>query len=315
MTRSRATTRRAVLRGTARLLAAAGTAGLLLPRNGRAEVGSATSVGNITVWPVSDGTRQMPVSLLWPDAPEAELAELLGEVSLPEAIPTPNNVTLIDTGDRLVLVDAGSGPNFDPASGRLEDALQEAGIEPAAVTEVIITHGHPDHLWGALDDFEELPRFPNARYLMSEPEHAFWTAPLPSGMPPIWEGMALGAARVIEALGPSLEVVAPDAEIATGITLVPTFGHTPGHVSVRVADGAEALFVLGDAITNDPVSFRRPGWPLRTDADPDAGAATRRRLLDMLSTEGVRVLGFHLPWPGLGRIKALGESRYAFHPG
>jgi glyoxylase-like metal-dependent hydrolase (beta-lactamase superfamily II) len=280
----------------------------------RAQVAPAIAVGSVTVRPISDGVRAMPPSLAWPDAPPEELAALLGGGAAPPAgIPLPNTVTLIEAGDRRILVDAGSGPNFDPGTGRLEEALLAEGIEPGSITELVLTHGHPDHLWGALDDFEEFPRFLNARHLITEAEHAYWLGPPPPGAPAFRQGMALGASRVLEAIDDVLERVSVGAEVAPGVTLLPTPGHTPGHVAVRVDDGGAALLILGDALTNAVVSFRRPEWQLSTDADPDMAVATRMRLLDMLSADGVPVLGFHFPWPGIGRVERRGGS-HSFMP-
>lgn len=312
MKRTPSFTRRTVLGGAA--LAGTGLAlapGLLRPLPAFAQVGPVVRVGGISVRPVSDGTRAMPVSLLWPDAPQDDLARLLADGGeIPPALPNPNNVTLIETGDRLILIDAGSGPNFDPATGELEETLRAEGIDPEAVTDVVFTHGHPDHLWGVLDDFDDLPRFPNARHVITVAEHAYWTGPeAANGL--LGEGAALAATRILNALGSSLDLVAPDAEIAPGVVLVPSAGHTPGHVCVRVSDGDQGLLVLGDALTNPVVSFARPDWPLGTDTDPQAGAATRLRLLDMLSTEAIPVIGFHLPWPGTGHVERDGAA-YAF---
>jgi glyoxylase-like metal-dependent hydrolase (beta-lactamase superfamily II) len=295
-------------------LAAAAGSPFLATGRARAQVGPAVAVGGITVRPISDGTRSMPTAIAWPEAPPDDLAALLGaEGPPPEAIPMPNNVTLIETADRRVLVDAGSGPNFDPSTGRLEEALLAEGIEPESITDLVLTHGHPDHLWGALDDFEEFPRFPNARHIITESEHAYWLGPPPPDAPAFHEGMALGAARVLEAIDEVLERVSGEVEVAPGVTLLPTPGHTPGHVSVRVDDGDAGLLILGDALTHAVVSFQRPGWRLATDADPDAAAATRTRLLDMLGADGLPVIGFHLPWPGIGRVERSGDS-YAFAP-
>lgn len=314
MHRPPAFTRRNLLRG-----AALGGTGLLLapallrPAPAFAQAGPVVQVGGIAVRPVSDGLRSMPVSLLWPDAPREDLASLVaGGGEMPAALPNPNNVTVIQTADRLIVVDAGAGPNFDPATGQLEATLRDAGIDPEAVTDVVFTHAHPDHLWGALDDFDDGPRFPNARHVITEAEHAYWTGPeAANGL--LGEGGALAAARILGALGSALELVAPDAEIAPGVTLVPSAGHTPGHVCVRVSDGDQGLLVLGDVLTNAPVSFARPEWLVGTDTDPAAAAATRLRILDMASAEAIPVIGFHLPWPGIGHVERDGAA-YAFRP-
>jgi glyoxylase-like metal-dependent hydrolase (beta-lactamase superfamily II) len=293
------------------VLAGAGVAALALPRRGWGATADPWRVGSYRVTVLSDGVRSMPTSLLWPDVAEADLAAAFGQAAAPDAIETPNNVTLIEGGGRVILIDAGSGPNFDPATGRLEDALEAAGVAAEDVTDLVFTHGHPDHLWGALDDFEEFPRFPNARHLMTETEHAFWAGPPPPGLPAFHEGMALGAQRVLGELGDLVERTPADFAVAPGVDLVPAAGHTPGHVAVRVEDDGESLLVIGDALTNAAISFPHPDWPVATDLDGDAAVATRLRLLEMLAEEDMPLVGFHLPWPGIGRVERR-NGGYAF---
>jgi glyoxylase-like metal-dependent hydrolase (beta-lactamase superfamily II) len=305
------TLRRPAFRSTRRLVLAGiggGIAALGLPRRGWATAAGPFQVGGYRITVLSDGVRSMPTSILWPEVRDEELAAAFGQTAPPEAIETPNNVTVIEGGGRVVLIDAGSGPNFDPATGRLEEALRAVGVAAEDVTDLVFTHGHPDHLWGALDDFEEFSRFPRARHLMTYDEYTFWTEPPPPGMPGFHEGMALGAQRVLGELGDLVERVPDDFSVAPGIDLMATAGHTPGHVAVHVEDGGQRLLVLGDALTNAAVSFRHPHWPVATDVDVDAAATTRQRLLDLLAVEEVGIVGFHLPWPGVGRVERLGDS-------
>jgi glyoxylase-like metal-dependent hydrolase (beta-lactamase superfamily II) len=305
-------TRRTAIDRRQLLAACGGTfAGLALPRRSWAAATEPRRVGRYRVTILSDGVRQMPTDFLWPDVPADELAAAFGQDSAPDVIDTPNNVTLIEGDGRVILVDAGSGPNFDPATGRLEDALDAMGIATDAVTDLVFTHGHPDHLWGALDDFEEFPRFAKARHLISEAEHAFWSGPMPTGAPPFLDAMARGAQRVLGDLEPTLELVPTCFEVAPGVTLRPTPGHTPGHVSVLVEDDGQSLLVIGDALTNQIVSLRHPDWPLATDVDQEAAAVTRKRLLERVAAEAVLIIGFHFPFPGIGRIARRNEG-FAF---
>jgi len=299
--------RRAVLAGMG--------ASLALPGRGWAQAGAPLTLGGITVRVFSDGERTLPLATLFADVPRADLDAAYaaaGQGAAPDELPTPNNVTLIETAGRRILIDAGGGPNWSATTGRLEEALMAEGIAPEDITDVVFTHAHPDHLWGALDDFEEMPRFPEARHMITEAEHAYWTGYSATG-DGFRDGMALGAQRVMADLGAALERVAPDAEIAPGVRLLPTPGHTPGHVGVMVEGGGAPLLILGDAITNPVLSFAHPDWPMATDSDPRAAAATRARLLDLCHAEGLTVIGFHLPFPGLGRVERAGGA-YAFVP-
>lgn len=300
-----APSRRALLAGAAGFGAA-----LALPGRGWALAGPAVAVGALTVRVFSDGDRTLPLATLYADVARADLDAAYataGQGAAPDDLPTPHNVTLISGPGRQILIDAGGGPNWSAGTGRLEEALLAEGIEPGAITDLVITHGHPDHLWGALDDFEELPRFAAARITMTESEAVYWRDYTVTG-DGFRDGMALGAQRVMADLGAVLELVGPETEIAPGVRLMPTPGHTPGHVSVLVADGGDALLILGDAITNPVISFAHPDWPMATDADTGAGAATRRRLLEMCATEALPFVGYHLPFPGHGRVERRGDG-------
>lgn len=303
---------RRTLLTAAPLLGAAATLGL--PggvRVARARASEAIPVGDITVRIVSDGTVALPVSFTLPETGSADLDALFRENGLepPREFVNQTNVVLIESGARRILVDAGSGPNFQATAGRLTDALLDIGVAPEDVTDVVFTHGHADHLWGAVDDFEEEPRFPNARHVMGEAEHAYWSDPATPDAAPDWlKGLALGAARVVATLGDALETAGDDAEVAPGVRYVATPGHSPGHMSVLVASGGAQLMIGGDALTNALISFQKPDWPLGTDLDRERAIATRLALLDRLATDQIGLVGFHLPFPGIGLVERRGGA-------
>jgi glyoxylase-like metal-dependent hydrolase (beta-lactamase superfamily II) len=224
------------------------------------------------------------------------------------------NVTLIRTGDQLVLIDAGSGPNFQPTAGKLTENLEAAGIDPATITKVIFTHGHADHLWGAIDDFDEGERFPNASYVIAADEWDFWTDPdTPSRVPDWLKGMAMGSARILKLIEEKVERRKGGETIAPGLTYVATPGHTPGHMAVMLESGNERLLVGGDVLNNTPVSFARPEWRVGSDYDRDQGAATRKALLAQLADDRIPLIGFHLAWPGHGIVERHAGA-YRFVP-
>ena len=242
------TTRRALLAAAPLVGSAAlGLAGAPMGvRLARARASDTLAIGDIRVRVVSDGTVALPVSFTLPETDDADLDALFRANGMepPREFVNQTNVVLIEVGERRILVDAGSGPTFQATAGRLTDALLEIGVAPEDVTDVVFTHGHADHLWGAVDDFEEGPRFPNARHVMGETEHAFWTDPATPETAPDWlKGLALGAARVIGTLGDSLEPAGDAAELAPGVRYVATPGHTPGHASVLVESGGSQLLL------------------------------------------------------------------------
>ena len=164
-------------------------------------------LGAIEITVISDGVLIVPLSFQLPDTPMPEAAALLTAHGLPpDGMPSPTNVTLVKTGNELVLIDAGSGSNFQPTAGKLAENMEAAGLDPASVTKVVFTHCHADHLWGAIDDFDDSERFPKASYVISAPEWDFWTSPNTVTSVPDWlRGMAIGGARILKRLEGKIE--------------------------------------------------------------------------------------------------------------
>lgn len=261
------------------------------------------AVGTFELTVVSDGHLVLPTSFLAPDVPEADRATILAESGETGAeFNSPTNCTLIRAGRELILVDTGSGPHFMPSAGKLADNLAAAGIDRDAITMVVYTHGHPDHLWGVVDDFDE-PVFARARYVVAAAEWDFWHgANALSGLPADRAGFVTGARRSYAHIKDKVRMVKPGDDVVTGVRVLATPGHTQGHVSLEVA-GGDGLVIGGDALTHPLISFRHPEWRPQSDHVPDLAAATRARLLDRLATERTRLIGFHLPWPGVGTVE------------
>ena len=127
------------------------------------------------------------------------------------------------------------------------------------------------------------------------------------------QGFAVGAQRNLKAAKAQLKTIKPGGELIPGINVLATHGHTPGHISLEVGKGKDAVVVLGDALTHPVISFQYPDWRPQTDQEPDLAVKTRKRLLDKLATDGNRIIGYHLPVPGMGRVQRKGTG-YAFAP-
>jgi glyoxylase-like metal-dependent hydrolase (beta-lactamase superfamily II) len=293
----------------------AGLGAALASRSRASFAGFQRNVGAIELRVISDGALNVPLSFALPEIAREEAAAFLAARGLPPAgSPIPTNVTLVRSGNELILVDAGSGANFQPTAGRLAENLEAEGVEPARVTKVIFTHGHADHLWGAIDDLDDAERFANASYVMSAAEWDFWTDPQTASRVPDWlKGMALAGARILKRLEPRVERRRHGEAVAPGLTYVETAGHTPGHMSVMVEDGRERLLIGGDALSHSAVSFAQPGWRWGSDYDSDRAVVTRRRLLDRLASERIPLIGFHLPSPGHGMVEQSATG-YRFVP-
>jgi glyoxylase-like metal-dependent hydrolase (beta-lactamase superfamily II) len=305
------TARRDVLTGLGAALAAP-----LLPGAGaHAAIAPVTrKVGAIEIVALSDGVLNVPLSLTLPDTPPADSAALFTAHGLPATgAPAPTNVTLVKTGGEIVLIDAGAGLNFQATAGKLAENMEAAGIDLAAITKVVFTHGHPDHLWGAIDEFDEL-RFPNASYVIPSVEWDYWTDPNTPNTGPDWRrGLARGSARILKRLNGKIERRRDGDGVAPGLSYAESAGHTPGHMSILVESAGARLVIGSDVLTHVAISFARPDWRIGTDHDSDHAIATRRRWLDRLATERLPLIGFHLPWPGYGMVERRGTA-YRFVP-
>jgi glyoxylase-like metal-dependent hydrolase (beta-lactamase superfamily II) len=272
-------------------------------------------VGAVDVTIVSDGVLNVPLSFSLPDTPLSEAAALFRAHGLPEdGAPSQTNVVLVKSGNERILIDAGSGPSFQPTAGKLQENLEAAGIAPDSITKVVFTHGHADHLWGALDDFGDGERFPNARYVISEPEWDFWSNPdTATRVPDALKGMALGSSRILKTIEAKTERRKDGETVAPGLTYLATPGHTPGHMAVVIEDGGQRLIVGGDVLAHTAISFARPEWRIGADFDSERGINTRKRLLDQLAADRIPLIGFHLAWPGYGAVERKGAA-YRFIP-
>lgn len=263
---------------------------------------------------LSDGSLRLPPSFALPDVPKAELESVLGELPNENSlIERPLNLTLLKTENRTVLFDVGSGPNFMPSAGKLNESLDAMNVAPEDVTDVVFTHGHPDHLWGILDDFDEV-WFPEAQLHFPKIEFDFW---LNDGtintMPEERKVFAVGAKNRLEAISDQINLFNDGAEVVSGVEAMSTYGHTPGHTSFVIHAADEPVMVIGDALTHDILSFQKPEWPAGGDQDRDMAAATRKKLLDRLAHEQMQLVGYHLTDNGIGRVESSGTA-YRFIP-
>jgi glyoxylase-like metal-dependent hydrolase (beta-lactamase superfamily II) len=278
----------------------------------RAFAGSTLTLGDMRIDTLSDGNLVLPIDFILGGMPQAETLEILARHGAPsDRLEPPCNLTLLRHEDRVVLFDAGSGPDFMPSAGRLLEALDAAGVAPDQVTHVVFTHGHPDHLWGVLDDFDE-PLFPAAQHLMGAAEHAYWLDP--ATVDTIGEArasFAAGAKRRLEAL--EMTTFADGDEVVPGVFALATPGHTPGHMAFELRAGADRVMLAGDAIGNHHVAFERPGWASGSDQAPELASETRVALLARIAEQGGALIGFHLPQGGIGRVETEGVA-YRFAP-
>jgi glyoxylase-like metal-dependent hydrolase (beta-lactamase superfamily II) len=253
---------------------------------------------------ISDGNLVLPVSFVFPEAPAETLRTVLIESGQGTGMLEPEcNVSLLRHDDRLILFDVGSGANFQPTAGRLLENLEAAGVAPEAITDVIFTHGHPDHLWGLQDDFDEYV-YANANYHINRTEWDYWRASdTLEKTPDERKSFVVGAQNRFSLLEDRINLFGYGDEVVAGVEAVDTSGHTQGHTSFAIHDAGQSAMILGDALTNFAVSFEYPDWVSGTDHEPQKAVTTRKKLLDRLAGDKMTIAGFHLSAGGIGRVE------------
>lgn len=275
-------------------------------------------VGTMRCTVLSDGYFSYPAAWFFPNVEPQELVAAMEERHLPhEQVLSPYSCLLIETGRHVVLVDTGAGEGVT-TSGAIRARLEMAGIRPRHIDTVILTHAHPDHIGGAVDP-QGRPAFPHARYVLSEEELDFWTAPHPDlrdmRLPEdVKRGISKTAARCLHSLRHQLEPIGRETEIVPGVHGILAPGHTPGHLALLVESGGDRILLVGDAAVH-PLHLEHPGWHNGFDQDAAMAVATRDSLAARAVREGSRLMAFHFPLPSVGRMSALPGAGWEWRPG
>ena len=271
----------------------------------------ALQVGEIDVLVISDGVLPLPAATLATNADPADLAAWLDDRLLPpDVFKWPLNVVVVRSGGRTVLIDAGIGeeyPDF-PRAGQLALRLDAAGIDPASVTDVVITHMHFDHIGGLFADGLRGRLRPDVPIHLAAAEAEFWASPdfsRTSMPPPVRAQIWSVAGRFMDEYRSQLRLFETEYEVAPGVVVCRTGGHTPGHSVVRLASGGDRLTFLGDALFPD--HFDRPDWYNAFDHDPEEAVRVRVRLLRELAATGEPLVATHLSFPSVGRVAVAGD--------
>ena len=228
-------------------------------------------------------------------------------------IRTAVNTFLVNTGDKLVLIDCGGARMLGPNAGRLPLALAQVGLEPGQIDEVYITHMHGDHLHGAVTP-EGAKLFPNAVLRIAKLDVDYWgSATVEAAAPADQKGRFTAAKRAIAAYGDRLQPFDLGAELTPGIRSVAAAGHTPGHSCYMVSSGGARLLLLGDTRHVAPVQFPRPEITVAFDFSRDDARARRLELFEMAARENILIGAVHLPFPGIGRLRAK-DGAFTYEP-
>jgi glyoxylase-like metal-dependent hydrolase (beta-lactamase superfamily II) len=273
----------------------------------------AVQVGDIEVLVVSDGVLPLPTLMLGHNAEPAARADWLNEMFLPpEAFDWALNVIVVRSGGQTILIDAGLGFDPDlhlPRAGQLIQRLEAAGIDLAEVTDVVLTHMHMDHVGGLIVDGVKQRLRPDLRIHVAAAEVRFWETPdfthvaMPPGFP---DALRSAATRFADMYRDQLRTFEDEYEVAPGVVVRRTGGHTPGHSVVRLASGGDALTFAGDAVF--AVGFDHPDWHNGFEHDPEEAARVRVRLLRGLAASGELLVATHLPFPSVGHVAVAGDA-------
>lgn len=271
-------------------------------------------VGDFEVTALSDGTTDLPSEELLADIAPDALKKELTKSYLKSPIETSFNGFLINTGSKLVLVDAGAGKFFGPTLGNLASNLKAAGYQPEQVDEVYITHFHSDHIGGLLDG--DKAAFPNAIVRADKREADYWLSQANLDKSPKEHKDSFVHAQA--ALKPYIDAgkfkaIDGDGELVPGVKSHASYGHTPGHTSYFIESKGQKLVVWGDLIHVAAVQLKHPEAKMSFDSDSKAGAVQRKKAYGDAAKDGYLVAGAHISFPGLGRIRAEG-SGYVWVP-
>jgi glyoxylase-like metal-dependent hydrolase (beta-lactamase superfamily II) len=271
----------------------------------------ALRIGEIDVLVVSDGVLTLPGAMLAHNAEPAIRAAWLKDNFLPpDAFDWALNVVVVRSGGRTILIDAGMGAEFPlPRAGQLIHRLEAAGIDLASVTDVVLTHMHMDHVGGLLVEGVKEQLRPDLQIHVAAAEVKFWESPdfsrvsMPDGFP---DALRATAKRFTKEYRSQLRLFEDKHEVAPGVVIHRTGGHTPGHSIVRLASGGDRLTFAGDLVF--AVGFEHPDWHNGFEHYPEEAARVRIGLLRELAETGGLLVATHMPFPSVGHVAVAGDA-------
>ena len=279
-------------------------------------------LGTLEVYILSDGfIRDSGVEGFSPRADVHELKNILRtNFRSDEYVDMAMNVPLIKTEDRLILLDTGMGIFADENTGALLESLAEAGFKPEDITDVFISHAHPDHIGGIVDKNGGLT-FPNAAYFINKTEYDFW---MRAGMkdfqnsalknkPDFILPIIQGIRKILKAIQPKMKYYDLDSPLYTYFSFLPAPGHTPGLTLTVINSQDEKMIYIADLIHSDILLFPHPEWGFSGDTDLDIAVSSRKKILGFLAENQVPAIGYHLTWPGIGYTRKA-EKNFQWVP-
>lgn len=311
-----ALSRRDALVGATALAAGTALAGVPAAAKAPKQSGSAmvpfrrVALGEFEVTTVSDGAATVPrvFPIFGQNQSQETVAEHLAQNFLPgDKMSIGFTPVIVNTGNEVILFDAGNGSGRGETRGLLTKSLEAAGYSTDQIDVVVITHFHPDHIGGLMDG--DKATFKNARYVTGEAEYNFWTSKklADSADDKMKPRIELVKNKVVP-LAEKMTFIKGGNDVVSGITAVEAFGHTPGHMAYNIESGGKRLVLWADACNHYVASLQKPDWHVVFDMDKDAAVAARKKLLGMVAADKVAATGYHMPFPSIGYVEAVGDA-------
>ena len=273
-------------------------------------------LGTAEVTVVSDG----PLPLGDPGGaflgvPKEDVAKLLTDNFMSSSnVVLEQNIPIVNMGDKLIMFDTGMGTStlFGSTTGRLQKSLAEAGIKPGDIDAIVCSHAHIDHI-GGIVDANNKPLFPNAQVYISQIDFDFWTDEGKLGSP--LKDFIVHARKNLLPVRDRIVFYKDGQEFLPGVTALAAPGHTFGHHMFMVQSDGKSFAFLGDLAHHSVLLIEKPRMEFAYDSDPKMAAATRVKMLEMLTANKTAVMSYHFAWPGMGHIVKAGDGfRYLAEP-
>jgi glyoxylase-like metal-dependent hydrolase (beta-lactamase superfamily II) len=252
------------------------------------------AIGAFQAAAVSDGDLSPPNDGKTWKAKQADIDALLTANNLPtDVFHLSLQPLLVKTTDKVLLFDAGAAALFGPTAGKLPASLATAGVDPASITDIFISHGHGDHVGGLVAN--DKLAFPNATIHMQAAE---------------WASLKSQAemASLVAVIAPKVLEFQPGADLIPGVKAVDIKGHTPGHSGYLISSGDQSLLYIGDTMHHSIISVQQPDWTIAYDGDAPVAQASRKQIIASSAASGQRIYAFHFPFPGLGKFAKQGDK-------